>query len=167
MVQGWDGEVQGRSLNPGPGLEPQRIGKTQPGAFSKIQISGSPPTPPSGNIERVFQNLCVVKSLPGVSGDTAAGPGNRSVPGGLRASWRGTALAPRLMLGACTQSSRASAHPLRPRPALTGGGDEPLKPPLGRVEAAARWQRTLARHRKRGIERSNVCKECMGNMNFS
>lgn len=134
MVQGWDGEVQGRSLNPGPGLEPQRIGKTQPGAFSKIQISGSPPTPPSGNIQRVFQNLCVVKSLPGVSGGTAAGPGNRSVPGGLRASWRGTALAPRLMLGACTQSSRAPAHPLRPRPALTGG--EPLQPPLGRVEAA-------------------------------
>lgn len=93
---GWDREVQGRSLNPEPGLEPQLVGKTRLGAFSKIQIPGAPPTPPSQTLQRVHQNLCVLRSLPGVSEGTAAGPG------GLRASWRGTAPAPRLMLGACT-----------------------------------------------------------------
>lgn len=36
---GWDREAQGRSLNPEPRLEPQLIGKTQLGAFSKIQIT--------------------------------------------------------------------------------------------------------------------------------
>lgn len=106
MVQGWDGEVQGRSLNPGPGLEPQRIGKTQPGAFSKIQISGSPPTPPSGNIQRVFQNLCVVKSLRGHS----SWPWEPQCPWGPQGLLEGHGSGPQAHAG-CLHSKQPCSRP--------------------------------------------------------